>query len=406
MKKGMTIMLVGVAVVGASLFGFNEFKQHMIAKIIASSFKLPVVSTEVVKKQDWQPYLDSVGTLIANEGVMVTPEVAGTITDILFASGDSVNEGDVLIQLFNGTEVASLKSNVANAKLQKINLEREQQLLSRDLTAQQTVDQLAAAYDEATASVEASQVNLELKEVKAPFTGQLGIRLVDLGEYLTPGSSIVSLQNFDELRVQFELSQKDIGKVSINQAVEIETDAYPGRVFKGHVFALDSEVNQNTRTILVEAIIPNEEKMLYPGIFVTVRVLLPVIPDVIVVSQTAVDFSLYGQSTYVVDDIKPASDSKASNNKSSSSSGSSSGSGVLVEQDTLPTGTAKQVFLKTGDRRGDKVIVLSGLKEGETIINAGSSKLSGTAQVSINNANPLSTDNVEMNEANLGLSSE
>ena len=338
------------------------------------------VAVAEVDEQVWAPGLKAVGTVLATRGVTVSSEVPGLVSKLHFDSGQRVDEGQVLVQLDASIERAQLRSARATAELAKVTLRRAKRLSAQKVNAPAELDTAVAEAGQAVAQVANIEAQIAKKTIRAPFAGQLGIRQINLGQILSAGTPIVSLQDLDEVYVDFFLPQQDLSKVAAGQQVELRVDAAPGRVWRGRVQSVEPSVEQATRSVQVRASFKNEDGRLRPGMFVKARVALPPGPAQVIVPVTAVVFAPYGNSVYVVEQGEsppPATPSAAEANGEST---------VSPERAMPPAGpqwVARQVFVKLGERRGDFVAVESGLSKGMQVVTAGAFKLRNGAAVVI-----------------------
>jgi len=348
--------LLLVLLVGAFV-GFNAFRSKMIAQFFANN-KPPAASVSVAeaKTETIPNLLTAVGDLAAVHQVNVTSDVNGRITEVLFTAGASVKEGTPLLQLFDGPEQADLASFTAQSTMAQLSLDRAKQLASRQFGPQATVDQAQSAFDQANAGIARTQAVISQKLVRAPFDGELGVRKVEVGQYLTAGTQIVSLTDLSQLYANFTVTEKDSGALKVGQVVRIAVDAYPGRKFEGKITTIEPQIATDTRNIRVQATIANPEKILKPGMFATTTVVLPDKPPVITIPETAVDYTLYGDSVYLITEKK--------------------------EDDGKTSLTAVRTFVQTGNRIEGRAEILKGLKPGERVVAVGQLKLqSGSAVV-------------------------
>jgi multidrug efflux system membrane fusion protein len=311
-------------------------------------------------------FLSGIGTLQAVRQVTVAPEVAGAVTQIMFTPGAVVNAGDPLVQMNDAPERADLASYEAQARLAGANLDRDKQLSAREFQSRQIVDQQQSLRDQAMAGIAKTQAQIAQKLIRAPFAGQLGVRQVNVGGYVVAGGPIVTLTDLSSLWANFTLPEQVSAQVKVGQAVQLKADAYPGRIFKATVTAIEPQISQQTRTILIQATLDNEDHALLPGMFANVSVVLPDAPNLVVVPETAVDYSLYGDSVFVVNE--DGKDDKGQ-----------------------PILKVKRVFVTTGDRFDGKVAVLTGLRGGERVAASGQLKLNNGAPVMIMPGDVLST---------------
>jgi membrane fusion protein (multidrug efflux system) len=354
------IMAVIIGLLAGGLMFFHRFKSTILAQItdqIRNS--VPVVATGKAVMASWQPRQVAPGSSRAVKGADLSAEIGGVVDQIGFESGQIVQAGTVLLRLRPNDDDAKLAQLQANAELAAINLQRDQRQLAAKAIAQATVDTDAANLKVAKAQVEAQQALIAEKIVRAPFTGRLGIRQIDIGQYLAPGTAIVTLQQLDPMYVDFYLPQQSLEKIAVGQKVEVSADAYPHRNFAGTITSLNARVDNTSRMIQVRASVPNADGALLPGMYLTVSVLSGPEQSLVTIPNMAVAYNPYGALVYVV---RPE---KAANGKEQ-----------LV---------AHQQFITTGDARGDEVSVLKGLNAGDTIVTAGQLKLHNGSIVTIDN---------------------
>jgi multidrug efflux system membrane fusion protein len=349
--------LLLVLLVGA-LVGFNAFRSRMIAQFFANNKPPPATVTIAEAKSEVIPnLLTAVGDLAAVHQVNVTSDVSGRITDIMFTAGSEVKAGSELVQLFDGPEQGDLASFKAQATGAQLALDRAKQLAARQFGPQATADAAQATYDQANAGIAKTQAIISQKMVRAPFDGQLGVRHVEVGQYLTAGTQIVSLTDLSTLYANFTVTEKDSAALKVGQTVRIAVDAYPGRTFEGQINAIEPQIATDTRNIRVQATLANPDHILKPGMFATTTVVLPDKPAVITVPETAVDYTLYGDSVFLITEKK--------------------------EDDGKTSLTAVRTFVRTGNRIDGRAEVLSGLKPGDRVIAVGQLKLQSGAAVAI-----------------------
>jgi multidrug efflux system membrane fusion protein len=289
--------------------------------------------------------------------VNVTSDVPGRITDIMFTPGAHVKSGATLVQLFDGPEQGDLASFKAQATMGQLALDRAKQLAVRQFGPQATVDQAQSTYDQALAGIAKTEAVISQKLVRAPFEGELGVRAVEVGQFLTAGTTIVSLTDLSELYANFTVTEKDSGQLKVGQIVRIKVDAYPGRTFEGKITTIEPQIMTDTRNIRVQATIANPEKILKPGMFATTTIVLPDRPAVVTVPETAVDYTLYGDSVFLIVE-KPGADGKT-------------------------TLTAERTFVQTGNRIDGRAEILKGLKAGDRVIALGQIKVPSGSAVTI-----------------------
>lgn len=358
-----------VALVGG-LVWFNYFRGQMIAKFFANNKPPPSSVTVVAAKSEVIPnLLTAVGDLAAVHQVNVTSDVSGRITDIMFTAGASVKAQSPLVQLFDGPEQGDLASFKAQATGASLALDRAKQLAARQFGPQSTVDAAQATYDQAVAGIAKTEALISQKLVRAPFDGELGVRRIEVGQYLSAGTQIVTLTDLSMLYANFTVPEKASATLEVGQTVRISVDAYPGRTFDGKVTTIEPQIAADTRNIRVQATIANPDHILKPGMFTTTTVVLPDKPPVVTVPETAVDYTLYGDSVFLITE-KKSDDGKTSL-------------------------TVVRTFVRTGNRVEGRVEILDGLKAGDRVVAVGQNKLQSGSAVAI------STDPAPPTPANL-----
>ena len=361
MIKRMVIMLVGVAIVFGGIFGFNKFKQIMIGKFMSSMKSPPqTVSATKAAASEWQPNIEAVGSLRAVKGADLSLEVAGVVDTISFTSGDDVEQGAMLLKLRADDDVAKLESLQATADLNAIIYQRDLKQFQIQAVSQATLDTDVANLKNAKAQAAQQQAILDKKFLRAPFAGHLGIRAVDLGQYLGAGTVIVTLQALDPIFLDFFVPQQSVDQVRLGQTVAVRIDAYKDQTFAGEISAINPKVDASSRNVQVRATLKNADHKLLPGMYATVDISTGAPRNYITLPQTAITYNPYGDTVYVVD------------NKG-------------AQEDGKPQLVARQTFVTTGPTRGDQVAVLKGINEGETIVTAG--------QIKLHNGTPLLIDN-------------
>src|SRR5438876_5162950 len=303
-----------LALLVGGLVWFNYFRGKMIAQFFANNKPPPVsVNVAAAKSETIPNLLTAVGDLAAVHQVNVTSDVNGRITDIQFTAGASVKAGTPLVQLFDGPEQGDLANFKAQQRVAQISLDRAKQLAERQVGPQATVDTAQAAFDQASAGIAKTEAIISQKLVRAPFDGELGVRKVEVGQYLTAGTQIVSLTDLSMLYLNFTVTEKDSGALQVGQIVRIKVDAWPGKTFDGKISTIEPQIATDTRNIRVQATIANPDKTLKPGMFASTTVVLPDKPAVVTVPETAIDYTLYGDSVYLITE-KTADDGKTSLN--------------------------------------------------------------------------------------------
>ena len=358
MTRWFVIVGLVLAVLVGGLVGFNAFRTKMITQFFATNRPPPATVTVAEAKSEVVPnLLTAVGELAAVHQVNVTSDVSGRITEIMFTAGSTVKAATPLVQLFDGPEQGDLASFKAQATVAQLSLERAKQLAARQFGPQTTVEQAQAAYDQANAGIAKTQAIISQKLVRAPFDGELGVRHVEVGQFLTAGTQIVSLTDLSELYANFTVTEKDSGNLKVGQTVRVLVDAYPGRTFEGTITAIEPQISSDTRNIRVQATIANPDHILKPGMFATTTVVLPDKPPVVTVPETAVDYTLYGDSVFLITEKK--------------------------EDDGKTSLTSVRTFVRTGNRVNGRAEILSGLKLGDRVVAVGQLKLQSGAAVAI-----------------------
>lgn len=358
MVRWFIIVGLLLALLVGGLVGFNAFRSKMIAQFFANNKPPPAAVTVAEAKSEVIPnLLTAVGDLAAVHQVNVTSDVNGRITEILFTSGADVKAGTPLVQLFDGPEQGDLASFKAQATVAQLQLERAKQLAARQFGPQATVDQAQSAFDMANAGIAKTQAIISQKLVRAPFDGELGVRKVEVGQYLTAGTQIVSLTDLSVLYANFTITEKDSAQLQVGQAVRIKVDAYPGRTFEGKITTIEPQISTDTRNIRVQATIANPDRILKPGMFTTTTVVLPDKPPVVTVPETAVDYTLYGDSVFLITEKK--------------------------EEDGKTSLTVTRSFVQTGNRVEGRAEILKGLKPGDRVVAVGQLKLQSGSAVTI-----------------------
>ena len=360
MIKRMVIMLTLLALFFGGLFGWKTYINAGLGRGFADQFPPVTISATVARTETWTPALTAVGTLRTEKGVNVTAQAPGIITALYFESGAKVNAGDLLVQQFIDDDLARLKALKAELRLAEITLQRANELVQDRLVPQLDLDTAESNLDRIRAELESVQVTIDKKSIRAPFAGQVGIRQVNIGQYIQPGDDIVSLESLQHILVVFPLPQRHLPQVRLGQPVEVSVDAYPDRVFGGEINAIEPEVNQATRSFWLQASLPNESIGLYPGMFAEVSIPLAAEESVVTVPQAAITFSPYGDSVYVIQDATGASGP--------------------------PEPTVQNVFVTTGATRGDQVAIVGGLAAGERVVTSGQLKLRNGSRVIVDNS--------------------
>ena len=360
MAKRMILMLtVVVALIAALAFvKFQQF-QAMAAQFAAMQPPPDAVTTIVAERSEWPATFAAVGTVAAVQGVTVSADLPGVVTRIAFDSGRTVNEGDVLVALDTRQEQAQLAAAEAELELASLTFERMKSLIDHDAVSRAEFDAAAAAQKQAEARLREIRATIERKTIRAPFTGILGIRAVNLGQYLTSGDPIVPLQSLNPIYVNFGVPQQDAVQVRRGREVRIRAADLGNLEFDGRITAVDSVVDETTRNVTVQATLANTGGKLRPGMFVQAQVMLGVSQSVVALPASAISYAPYGDSVFVVSDLKDPSG--------------------------RPYRGVRQQVVKLGGSRGDQIAVLSGLEPGDEVVTSGVFKLRNGAAVQINN---------------------
>jgi len=351
MKKRVIFTIVGLFVLIGVLGGIKGLQ---ISRMTADGkqFVPPpeTVTTVKVQIESWESLLTSVGSLEAVQGVMVTAELTGKAVNIAFVPGAKVRAGELLVQQDISSETAQLRASEAAVALAKTTLQRTRKLLTEKTVSQSQYDTADAQFKQAVAQFDTIRAAIAKKTIRAPFAGSLGIRLVNLGQILNEGEAIVSLQSLDPIFVNFSLPQQQLAHVQTDLTVRVTTDVLPGQTIEGKITAINPAVDTATRNLRVQATVANSDEQLRPGMFVNVAMVLPAKDKVLAIPATAVLYAPYGDSVFVVEEKKR-------------------------EKNSPPGKIVRQQFVRLGEKRGDFIVVSSGLKDGETIVSTGVFKL-------------------------------
>ncbi|MBI5068210.1 MAG: efflux RND transporter periplasmic adaptor subunit [Deltaproteobacteria bacterium] len=362
-KTNVRLWVATIAGLLAIVAALGGIKAGQIGAMIAmgKSFTPPPesVTSARVQSTQWQPSRAAVGSLVAVRGVTVSAEVVGTIRAIGFDSGAPVKKGEILVQLDTSVEQAQLASAEADAALARLNLARARELHRAEAAPQAELDVSEARAKQAEAVVAGLQAAIARKTIRAPFDGRVAIRQVELGQVVSPGTPIASIQSVDPMYADFWLPQQALAEVKVGQQVKVRTDTFPGATWEGSIAAVNSEVDPTSRNVRIRARLANPEGRLRPGMFVQVEALSAGPHPVLAIPATAVLFAPYGDSVYALEEKKDPG-----------------GRVALV---------AKQKFVRLGERRGDLVAVAQGLAEGDTIVSSGAFKLRNGAEVVVHN---------------------
>ncbi len=355
-RMGVMLVLVVLLVLG---LGYTKYHQITVAMGQAWVPLPESVSALTAAEESWNSQLSAIGALAPFQGVTVSAESVGKVARIVFESGATVQKGDLLAQLDVAVEEAQLKSAQAQLEWMRVSVDRSKSLREEEAVSQSEFDEASAKFKQAQAEVDSLKATITRKTIVAPFTGRLGIRQIQLGQYLAPGAPIVILQSLDPIYVNFALPQQQIGLVHAGQPVEVTVDAFPGKIFKGSITTISPEIDSGTRNIQLQATLPNKEETLRAGMFTSVHILLEKSDKAVILPLTAIQFAPYGDSVFIVESMKDPN-------------------GVEYQG-------VRQQFVKLGPTRGDQVAVLEGIKAGESVATSGLFKLRPKAAVKINN---------------------
>ncbi|MGL6030361.1 MAG: efflux RND transporter periplasmic adaptor subunit [Legionella sp.] len=413
MKKRMTIMGIVLLVVFGGIIGFNLFKGFMIKRFFAS-YQPPAVSVASATAQavDWQPSLSATGNFVALNGVDVNSEASGNVVKIDFESGQFVPKAAPLITIDDSVDQAVLKFNQAELALKQLDYKRQTDLFKRGATPSSNVDQAKASLQQAEAKVEEIQSQINHKHIKAPFAGRLGIRQVNLGQYISPGqTSIVSLQSLDPLYLEFYVPEQLYKRIRLDQDISFAVEEFPNMLFKATITAVNSKIDINTHNVLLQAVLancsadainnPNKSSLVttkkeargsklivscnselnnknqvqnytfIPGMFASIDIPQPAEPNTVIVPSTAISYSLYGNAVYVIEKDKDG----------------------RKNQDGTDVLTVNRVFVTTGEQQGNYTVIKNGINAGQLVVSAGDIKLQNGTAVTINNSVELNASN-------------
>ncbi|MGO8915462.1 MAG: efflux RND transporter periplasmic adaptor subunit [Stellaceae bacterium] len=354
-SRRMALWLLGMALLMALVLGllyvFNSFRSHAIADFFAHNRPPPaIVAMTVAESQSVPHFLTGIGSIAAVHQVTVASQVGGAVTQILFTAGQNVPAGQPLVQIDDGPEQGDLRNFEAQQRYDAVTLKRNQELVAKQAVSQSTLDQSQSLLDQANAGIAKTKALIAQKLIRAPFAGKLGVRLIEVGQYVAPGTAMVSLTDLSQLYINFTLPEQTAAALTQGQEVEIGVDAYPGQSFKAKINAIEPQVTADTRTIKLQAVMDNPDGKLLPGMFANVHVVLPPRPDMITVPETAVENTLYGDSVYVV--VPDGTDAKGQ-----------------------PALKAKRVRVTTGEHVGGRVAILGGVAAGDRVVALGQNKV-------------------------------
>ncbi|MGV1759903.1 efflux RND transporter periplasmic adaptor subunit [Rhizobium sp. A22-96] len=361
MIKRMVIMLIVIGLILGGIFGFQAFKNRMIAAYLANLKAPPqTVSTITAATSPWQTTLQSIGSFNAVEGANLSAQVQGIVQKIGFEDGQDVKKGDLIVQLLADQQIATLQQYQASAANAQIAYDRDSKLIKANTIAQSQVDSDLANLKSAQAQAASQQALIDQYSIRAPFDGHLGIKLVSLGQYLAAGTAVVTLQSLDPIQFDFSMPQQALSQLKVGQAVTATVDAYGTQTFDGKITAISPLVDSQSRNITIRATFDNHDRKLLPGMFGNVSVVVGDPQNYISLPQTAVAINPYGNVVYIVTDKGKGPDGK-------------------------PQLVANQKFVSTGQARGDQIAVTKGVNAGDVVVTSGQLKLNNGSPVIINN---------------------
>jgi membrane fusion protein (multidrug efflux system) len=356
-RKVWVVTLIIVAFVFGSLFSWQMIKNIMMKSFLSHMSAPPVsIAATTARSESFTPTVSAVGSLLAVNGINISNELAGVVDEIDFKSGQLVKKGDILLKLNTTTEQADLDSSIAALEFSKIEYDRDTKLILSKSVAQSTLDSAKATYDQAKALVEKNRSLLDKKIIRAPYDGRVGIRNVSLGQFVAPGTSLVTLQSINPILVNFYIPEQDLSLLKVGQTIHVRVDAYPdsNQIFIGKISAINAQVSDDSRNILIQGEIDNAKELLMPGMFATISVSLPTEDNLVVVPQTAIDYTYEGPVIYIL-------------------------SKQAEKKDTPPSYRATKIPVKVGEFMGKDVVIASGVKAGDLVVTAGQSDDLGTA---------------------------
>ncbi|SDO21557.1 membrane fusion protein, multidrug efflux system [Pseudomonas arsenicoxydans] len=375
LRRRMLIMLGVVLLIVPVLAAYKAFSIYTMIQGFSAPRPPISVAVATATEQPWQARLPTVGTLKALQGVDLSLEIAGTVTDVQFQSGQKVKAGQPIVQLDSDVEKALLETAMADLGLSTVNYNRGSQLVGSQAISKGEFDRLLAIMKKDQATVNQLKASLAKKRILAPFSGTIGIRQVDVGDYVASGTMIATLQDLSSLYVDFFVPEQSIPKIGIGQSVQVIVAAYPKETFPGTISAINPKVENTTRNVQVRATLANPDGKLLPGMFASLQVLLPDPQPRIVVPESAITYTLYGNSLYVVAQKKAEDGSVVKDDK---------GQPVLI---------AERRFIETGERRDGRVMVTKGVQNGEKVVTAGQIKLDNGAHIAISDDKTLAEKN-------------
>ncbi|MFJ2363059.1 efflux RND transporter periplasmic adaptor subunit [Pseudomonas sp. NPDC087697] len=365
LRRRMLIMLGVVLLIVLMLGGYKAFSIYKMVQTFAVPRPAVSVAVATATERPWQTRLPTVGTLKALQGVNLSLEIAGTVKDVQFESGQKVKAGQPIVQLDSAVESALLETAQADLGLAQLDYGRGSQLVGSQAISKGEFDRLTAVLAKSKATVNQLKAALAKKHIVAPFSGTIGIRQVDVGDFLPSGTVIATLQDLSSLYVDFYVPEQSVPKIALGQPVQVTVSAYPTQNFPGTISAINPKVENSTRNILVRATLANPDGKLLPGMFASLLVMLPDPQPKIVVPESAITYTLYGNSLYVVAQKKATDGNVEKDDK---------GQPILI---------AERRFIETGERRDGMVLINKGLQNGEQVVSAGQIKLDNGTHIVI-----------------------
>ena len=375
MKKAIFFSLLGLVLIVAVLAGGKALQIRALIDAGANAtFPPTTISSDVVSQSEWETTLHAVGAMEAAQGVLLTADISGRVSAINFTAGKQVQAGELLVEQETSSEVTQLEVAEADKSLAQSNLARVDRLYKQNLVARSELDAARAAFRSASARTETAMATLSKKQIVAPFSGRLGLRQVNIGQYIGGGTPIVSLQASDPMLLNFSLAQQNIPLLKVGHEVRVTSDAAPGKLFTGEITAINSEIDPDTRSVSAQATLRNPDGELLPGMFASVEVVLPEKKPVLVIPITSISYASFGDSVFVIEEKETESTEK-----------------MLV---------ARQQFVQLGEARGDYISVTAGLEAGQRVASAGVFKLRNGAAVAFNDdiKSPLELNPVVIDE--------
>lgn len=360
-------LLIAVVLLGGTFGGIFYIKHLGTQQMSQGGYQSPptTISSAVAELESWRPSISSVGGLSSTQGIMVTPEVSGVIKELAFESGQDVVKGQLLLRLDDAVDRAALQVLVAESRLAEVQFQRAKELLPKRALSQSEFDASQANAEAARARVAQQEAIIERKSVRAPFAGALGIRQVDAGQYIEPGDSVVSLQSLDPMYLDYALPERFLPSLAVGQDVEVSVGAYPGDVFLGRLEAIEPDVDVGTRMVRLRAALPNPSGKLRPGMFARVVNMTEGTVEAVTVPRTAVSLNTYGDFLYLVED---------------------DGKGGLV---------ARRQQIASGEVRGGRIVIESGLAAGQTVVRTGLVKLRDGMPIAVDNSVELNDERLD-----------